>query len=219
MLPQHIPVAKEGLPFVGVAAFSAVVFALLEWSVPAVVALLITAFVVYFFRDPERIIPPGQGLVVSPADGRVIEVVDSSEGSLQGTDVRRVSIFMNVFDVHVNRVPISGTVAQICYRPGSFWPADRSKALLKNEQNALLLKGEDGVELTVVQVAGLIARRIVCWAEVGDTVKKGERFGLIRFGSRLDVYLPREVSIMVKRGERVCAGQTVIASSSVGPVS
>jgi phosphatidylserine decarboxylase len=219
MLPQHIPVAKEGLPFVGVAALAAVIFALLEWSIPAVIALLVTAFVIYFFRDPERIIPSGPGLVVSPADGRVIEVMDSAEGSLQGTDVRRISIFMNVFNVHVNRAPVSGTVAQISYRSGSFWPADRSKALLKNEQNAVLLKGEDGVELTVVQVAGLIARRIVCWVEVGDNVKKGERFGLIRFGSRLDVYLPREATIMVKKGERVWAGQTVIASSSVPPIS
>jgi phosphatidylserine decarboxylase len=120
---------------------------------------------------------------------------------------------MNIFNVHVNRAPITGEVQQISYQPGSFWPADRKRALLENERNALLIRSEDEMELTVVQVAGIIARRIVCWAEVGDRVKIGERFGLIRFGSRLDVYVPKDASVLVKKGDRTTAGQTVLAQN------
>jgi phosphatidylserine decarboxylase len=115
--------------------------------------------------------------------------------------------------VHVNRAPITGEVQQISYQPGTFWPADRERALLENERNAVLIRSEDGMELTVVQVAGIIARRIVCWVEVGDRVKIGERFGLIRFGSRLDVYVPKDVSVLVKKGDRASAGQTVLAKN------
>ena len=211
MHPQRIPVAKEGVPLIGITALIAVIFALLHLPIPAVVAFVISAFILYFFRDPERIIPSGSGLVVSPADGRVIDVADDFSTSLQGKDVKRISIFMSIFNVHVNRAPIGGQINQILYQPGSFRPADRKKALLENERNALLIRSEDGMELTVVQVAGIIARRIVCWAEVGDNVKTGERFGLIRFGSRLDVYVQRDVSVVVKKGDRVKAGQTVLA--------
>jgi len=210
MYPHHIPVAKEGVPFIGTAALVALIFALLDWSIPALLVLTIAIFVVYFFRDPERIIPSGPGLVVSPADGWVIEVTEGCETSLQGEDVRRISIFMNIFNVHVNRAPIAGYVRKIVYQPGTFWPANRKRALFDNERNALLIQAEDGMELTVVQVAGILARRIVCWAEVGDKLKRGERFGLIRFGSRLDVYVSKDVSVLVKKGNRVWAGQTVL---------
>ncbi len=210
MHPHRIPVAKEGVPFIGTVALVALIFALLDWSIPALLILTIAIFVLYFFRDPERVIPSGPGLVVSPADGWVIEVVEGSETSLQGKDVRRISIFMNIFNVHVNRAPIAGYVRKIVYQPGTFWPANRKRALFDNERNALLIQADDGMELTVVQVAGILARRIVCWAEVGDKLKRGERFGLIRFGSRLDVYVSRDVSILVKKGNRVWAGQTVL---------
>jgi phosphatidylserine decarboxylase len=214
MHSNRIPVAKEGIPFIGVAVLAAVIFAILNWSVPAVVFFVIAAFVLFFFRDPERIIPSGSGLVVSPADGRVIDIAEDNRGSLHGKDVKRISIFMNIFNVHVNRAPIMGEVRQISYQPGSFWPANRKRALLENERNAVLISGEDEMELTVVQVAGIIARRIVCWVKVGDSVKIGERFGLICFGSRLDVYIPKNVSVLVKKGDRARAGQTVLARKS-----
>jgi phosphatidylserine decarboxylase len=211
MHSHRIPVSKEGVPFIGIAVLIAVVFALLKWFVIAAVFFVIAAFVLFFFRDPERIIPSGSGLVVSPADGRVIDVAEDNRDSLDGKDVRRISIFMSILNVHVNRIPITGQVRQISYQPGSFWPADRKRALLENERNALLILGEDEMELTVVQVAGIIARRISCWVKVGDNVKIGERFGLIRFGSRLDVYVPKNVSVLVKRGDRARAGQTILA--------
>jgi len=192
---------------------ASVVFGPLQWQIPAVVALAITAFVLYFFRDPPRIVPTGQGLVISPADGRVIEVTDGDEGSLQGSGVRRISIFMNVFNVHVNRSPVSGKVLKIAYRGGSFWPADKRRALVQNEQNSILIEAEDGWKITVVQVAGLIARRIVCWAEEGDVLTRGQRFGMIRFGSRLDVYVPNDFSIRVKKGDKVWAGQSILATA------
>lgn len=211
MHSNRIPVAKEGIPFIGVAVLAAVIFAILNWSVPAVVFFVIAGFILFFFRDPERIIPSGLGLVVSPADGRVIDIAEDNRDSLHGKEVKRISIFMNLFNVHVNRAPITGEVQQISYKPGSFWPADRKRALLENERNAVLIRSEDGMELTVVQVAGIIARRIVCWVKVGDSVKIGERFGLICFGSRLDVYVPKDVSVLVKKGDRTTAGQTVLA--------
>ncbi len=211
MHSHRIPVAKEGVPFIGIAVLVAVVFALLNWSVTAIVFFVIAGFILFFFRDPERIIPSGSGLVLSPADGRVIDIAEDNRDSLHGKDVRRISIFMNIFNVHVNRAPIMGEVRQISYQPGSFWPADRKRALLENERNAVLILGEDEMELTVVQVAGIIARRIVCWVKVGDSVKIGERFGLICFGSRLDVYVPKNVSVLVKKGDRARAGQTVLA--------
>ncbi|MBW1946755.1 MAG: phosphatidylserine decarboxylase family protein [Deltaproteobacteria bacterium] len=211
MHSHRIPIAREGTPFIGGAVLAAVVFASLNWSVTAIVFFVIAGFVLFFFRDPERIIPSGPGLVVSPADGRVIDVAEDDRDSLGGKDVRRISIFMSIFNVHVNRVPITGQVRQISYWPGSFWPADRKRALLENERNAILICGEDGIKLTVVQVAGIIARRISCWVKAGDNVKIGERFGLIRFGSRLDVYVPKTVSVLVKKGDRTRAGQTVLA--------
>ena len=210
MYPHRVPVAKEGVPFIGTATLVALIFALLDWPIPALFIFTVAVFFLYFFRDPERVIPSGPGLVVSPADGWVIEVTDGCETSLQGKDVRRISIFMNIFNVHVNRAPIAGHVRKIVYQPGTFWPANSPKALFNNERNALLIQAEDGMELTVVQVAGILARRIVCWAEVGDKLKRGERFGLIRFGSRLDVYVSKDVSVSVKKGNRVWAGQTVL---------
>ncbi len=215
MRPERVPVAKEGWPFIFFAAGSSVIFALLQWEIPAVAALAVTAFVLYFFRDPERVVPDGKGLLVSPADGKIIEIVQAREGALSSQAATRVSIFMNVFNVHVNRFPVTGIVKRIEYQPGSFLPADKKNALIRNEQNRLLVEDELGYEITVVQVAGLVARRIVCWAETGDKLKRGQRFGLIRFGSRLDIYLPPQYSVCVKQGSRVWAGQTVVAETKI----
>lgn len=211
MRTQQIPVAMEGVPFVGLAAFASVIFAVLGWSVPAVAALAASAFILYFFRDPERIVPYEDDLVVSPADGRVLEVMEVDGSPFRAGCVWRISIFMNVFNVHVNRVPVAGVIRDIRYVPGSFLPADRERAMVRNERNALMIEDDKGRAITVVQVAGLIARRIVCRAETGDWVRRGQRFGMIRFGSRLDCYLPRDCRVLVKSGQRTVAGETVMA--------
>jgi len=211
MRPQQIPVALEGVPFMGLSILASLIFAMLDWPVPAVAALSVSAVVLYFFRDPERIVPQDEDVAVSPADGRVLEVTEVESAPLLQGRARRISIFMNVFDVHVNRAPVSGTVRAIKYMPGTFLPADREKAMVQNEQNAILLEDEQGRRITVVQVAGLVARRIVCRAEAGDWLHRGERFGMIRFGSRLDCYLPMEYQALVKAGQRTSAGETVLA--------
>ncbi|NDY41340.1 phosphatidylserine decarboxylase family protein [Dissulfurirhabdus thermomarina] len=216
MRPERVPVAREGVPFVGAAALAAVVLAQLGWQLPAVAALVVTAFVLYFFRDPERVVPAGQGLVVAPADGRVIQAGVEAADPVGGEPARRVSIFMNVFDVHVNRAPVAGEVEAVVYRPGAVWPADRPRALLRNECCALRLRTAEGDRVTAVQVAGLVAQRIVCRAEPGDRLARGERFGLIRFGSRVDVYLPPGYAVEVKKGQRVTAGQSVLARRAAG---
>jgi len=212
MLPERIPVTLEGVPFIGFSAFLSLVFAQIGWDFWAVIMLLITAFVLYFFRDPERIIPNESDLVVSPADGKVIEIVEGSEGALQEEGpLWRISIFMNLFNCHVNRAPISGKILKISYKPGRFFAADKKKALIQNEKSAMLIEDDKGRLLTVVQVAGLVARRIVCRAQVGDQVKQGQRYGMIRFGSRLDVYISKRAKIVVKEGEKVKAGESVLA--------
>lgn len=210
MLAEKIPVAMEGVPFIGIFSMATLIFAVLDLPAPSLVMFACGLFCLYFFRDPERVTPIGKDVVVSPADGRVIEITSGSEGAIHSQDTLRISIFMNVFNVHVNRSPITGEVMAIRYNEGAFLSADKYKALIENEKNALHLRDETGFEMTVTQVAGLIARRIVCWAEVGDTLKGGQRFGLIRFGSRLDVYLPKDVKVQVKKGQKVWAGQTVL---------
>ncbi len=219
MQRDTIPVAREGVPFFGFPALAAVVFALLGWKIAAVIALVITAFVLYFFRDPARVVPQGEGLVVAPADGRVIEVTEDATGALQEGPTLRISIFMNVFNCHVNRSPVAGEVRRIVYYPGRFHSADKSKALMYNEHNRLLLATEAGRLVTVVQVAGLIARRIVCWAEPGDRLELGQRFGMIRFGSRLDLYLPADAQVEVEPRQRVRAGETVVARLGAAPAA
>ncbi len=211
MLQEQIPVAREGVPFIGLSAFVALICAILGWPVPAMAFLVLCAFILYFFRDPDRVVPHGKGLVVSPADGRVLEVTEVESAPLLAGRARRISVFMNVFNVHVNRSPVAGTVKDISYLPGTFLPADRHRAMVQNEQNAILMEDEHGNELTVVQVAGLIARRIVCRAEPGDWLRRGQRFGMIRFGSRLDCYIPLDFQVLVKAGDKTAAGETVLA--------
>ena len=205
---------REGYPWVLVplvAALASAALGFMFWSgalfASAVFLLLLAAFMAYFFRDPRREVPADARLVVSPADGRVTRVERLSDGDPQSPTV--VSIFLSPFDVHVNRSPIAGTITDVTYTRGLFKSATRDSASVVNEQNALTIKGE---EITVVckQIAGVLARRIVCWKRPGDALALGERFGLIKFGSRTDLVLPNEVEILVSAGARVRGGVTVI---------
>ncbi len=182
----------------------------LGWKNTAVVSLALTLFVLFFFRDPERTVPQGAGVVVSPADGRVIVVKDIFEPTYLKQEVKQISIFLSVFNVHVNRSPISGTVETVKYNPGKFHVASVDKASLDNEQTAMVIS--DGKHKVLVkQIAGLIARRIVCYAKPGDAIRTGERYGLIRFGSRVDIFLPKDADLKVKVGDRVTGARDIIA--------
>lgn len=210
MKKARIPVAQEGYPFIALAGFATLVAAVLEHDLLSCLLLALTAFILYFFRDPARIVPEQDDALVSPADGRVILVEKVYDDTFLNEHACKVSIFMNIFDVHVNRAPFSGRVTSIRYRPGKFYAADSERGALENETCALLLDGGEGRTLACVQMAGLIARRIVCWAERGDALRKGQRFGLIRFGSRVDIYLPLQVQLEVSVGRRVKAGETIL---------
>ncbi|MCU0558912.1 MAG: phosphatidylserine decarboxylase family protein [Desulfobacterales bacterium] len=206
------PIAAAGVPLIFAAAFSTLILALLGLTALAVIGLAATFAICGFFRDPDRVIPTAQGAVVSPADGKVIATALADDGPFFKGECRRVSIFMSVFNVHVNRIPAEGRVTQVRYRPGQFVAADRQDASGRNEHNAVFLETDDGRSLCAVQVAGLIARRIICRVQAGDRVLRGQRFGMICFGSRLDVYLPKEIRLAVAVGDRVSAGSTVLGT-------
>ncbi len=210
MKEPRIPVAQEGYPFIAFAAFATIVFGIVRYDIFAFVSLAITAFVLYFFRDPSRISSDEKDVMVSPADGKVIIIDKVFDDRFVKEHVYKVSIFMNVFNVHVNRIPFSGEVEKIHYVPGRFYSADSDRGALKNEYCAVTMKTETGHRMAVVQLAGLIARRIVCWATLGDRLQRGQRYGLIRFGSRVDLYLPLKTQLEVKVGQKVRAGQTVL---------
>ena len=204
-----IPVAAEGWPFIiPLAVVTALLFAF-GWKNTGSVALVLTLFVLFFFRDPERSVPSGEGLVVSQADGRVIVVKDIFEPDYLKQDVKQISIFLSVFNVHVNRSPIAGTVESVKYNPGKFHVASVDKASLDNEQTGMVISNGKQ-KILVKQIAGLIARRIVCYAKPGDQVRLGERYGLIRFGSRVDIFLPKNAELKVKLGDRVKGCRDVI---------
>lgn len=211
------PIRREGWPFIAAFAVVAGVLALIASPLGWIGALL-TAWCAYFFRDPARVTPTEPGLVVSPADGRVQMVAPAApppELEMGSSPRTRISVFMNVFDVHVNRVPADGTVTRLAYRPGKFFNASLDKASENNERLSVRLSTADGKDIAVVQIAGLIARRVVCTLEADQQVKAGERFGMIRFGSRLDVYLDEGMVPLVIAGQRTVAGETVIARSLV----
>jgi phosphatidylserine decarboxylase len=188
---------------------------LLHWNVAAVVLVLLALFVFSFFRDPERVIPAEPGAVVSPGDGRVVVVTDEE---YEGRPGKRVSIFLAVWNVHVNRSPAAGTITKMDYRPGKFLAAMRERASVENEQNVFMLSTEAG-EIVFKQIAGLIARRVVSWKKVGEKVARGERIGLVRFGSRVDLWVPKEAEILVKVGENVKGGSSVLAQWPVKPAA
>src|SRR5712672_521894 len=179
----------------------------LRWTFAGVILLCLAAFIFYFFRDPERIIPADPGAIVSPADGRVVVVTDEENAGRPG---KRVSIFLAVWNVHVNRSPAAGTITKMEYRPGKFLAAMRERASLENEQNVFTLSTDAG-ELVFKQIAGLIARRVVSWKKPGEKVARGERIGLVRFGSRVDLWVPKEAEILVRLGESVKGGSSVLA--------
>lgn len=204
----------DGWPYIAIAVLlNALLFAFAGWF--GLVLLPVTLWCIAFFRDPERTTPDGAGLVISPADGVMLPVVNAAPPAElgMGAELRqRLSIFMNVFDVHVNRVPADGTVKTLAYRPGRFFNASFDKASEDNERMAVRLSLVNGQEIAVVQIAGLVARRIRCDLKENEQVRKGARFGIIRFGSRLDVYLPAGAKIAVVKGQKVTAGETVLAT-------
>ena len=204
-----IGLAPEGVPIIGLLTVVSLCFAILDWWPAALVALVALWFSVHFFRDPERVVPQEKGLAVSPADGRIIRIEKRTD-PMNGEERLCISIFMNIFSVHVNRAPVSGTVIGIRYLPGKFFNASLDKASRDNERCAYALKADDG-DFVMVQIAGLIARRIVSYAEPGDMGKKGERIGMIKLGSRVDLYLPPNYAPRVVVGQKVFAGQSIVA--------
>jgi phosphatidylserine decarboxylase len=205
---------REGWKFSAISLFVSLIL-LVIWPLLSFVSFLITFFILWFFRDPERNTPIAEGKIISPADGKVclIDLSVPPEELQYGTEeMQRVCIFMNVFNVHVNRVPVKGEIKKIIYKEGSFFNASLDKASEKNERNSIIITTENGIEIVVVQIAGLIARRILSFVSNGDKLNSGERFGLIRFGSRVDVYLPKTFKPEVKVGDKTIAGETIIGS-------
>lgn len=209
MRNRNVPFAVEGLPFIAGATLITAVFFFAGWMAVAVFFLVVTLFIAFFFRNPKRVAPPNEKAVVAPADGVVIYLGEAREPHLD-RDMTKISIFMSVFNVHINRVPVSARVADMFYRPGKFLDVRHERATFENEQQGLVLETASGAQLVVVQVAGLIARRIVCYPVIGTMLKRGERYGLIRFGSRLDVYLPPGTELKVKMGDKTVAGETIL---------
>ncbi len=208
---KSIPIAREGFPFIATALALALLAALAHMRGLAGFFALLTLFVAYFFRDPERVTPLESNALVAPADGKVLNVQILSPGDNPlGIEVAKLSIFMSLFNVHVNRFPADGIVDQISYEPGKFFSANIDKASEVNEKNKIFLDSPEAGRILLVQIAGLIARRIVCWATKGQRVSKGQRLGLIRFGSRVEVYVPSTCRIVVKEGQNVKAGETII---------
>lgn len=211
----------EGRKFVAIFAVATLLLFLI-WEPLGWLGVVLTIWCLAFFRDPERAVPQGQGLFVSPADG-VVQMIQRAptppELQMQAAELTRISVFMDVFDCHVNRAPIAGEITRAAYVPGKFLNASLDKASLDNERNGLVLALPDGREVGVVQIAGLVARRILCFVQAGQGLDTGERFGLIRFGSRVDVYLPEGVAPLVAVGQKTVAGETILADLNGGPIA
>ena len=206
----HPIIAREGWPFIAITAAVAIALSYFGWWIFAILAWLAVVFIVQFFRDPPRAVPGQANAVLSPADGKVMSVERARDPYLE-RDALKISVFMNVFNVHSNRSPVDGVVRKRWYHAGSFVNAALDKASLENERNALHIATAGGVDVTSVQIAGLIARRILCYVEPGDTLSRGQRYGFIRFGSRVDVYLPATATPRVAVGDAVLATTTVLA--------
>lgn len=213
---KHYPhpiIAKEGWPFIllGLIVTSIILYYNVYLGLPF---LLLTVFMIQFFRDPAREIPQQPNIIVSPADGKVIKV-ETAFDEYQQQDALKISVFMNVFNVHSNRSPVDGKVLSVNYKPGKYLNADFDKASEQNERNGIVAELANGTKVTFVQIAGLVARRILCYKVAGDEVKRGERYGFIRFGSRVDVYLPLDATPLVSIGQKVRATETVLATLKV----
>ena len=210
-LPPYPIIAREGWPILtGLAVVALLFYWVIDWDFLGHVFLLLFLFSFQFFRDPVRELPLDERAVVSPVDGRVCKV-ERAEDPVTGEEALKISIFMNVFNVHSQKAPVSGTVETVRYTPGTFVNADLDKASTENERNAVTVRTDEGRLITFIQVAGLVARRIVCYAKVGDRLERGERYGFIRFGSRVDLFLPTDAEIKVSIGEKVTGTMTTVA--------
>ena len=212
----HPFIAREGWPFVAVSLIVALALSIVGLWLLAALAWLLALFVLQFFRDPPRTVPTVANAVLSPADGRIVKVEPARDPYLD-RDALKISVFMNVFNVHSNRSPVDGEVKKSWYFGGRFFNAALDKASLENERNALWIHTDSGAEVTCVQVAGLVARRILCYVQNKDRLKRGQRFGFIRFGSRVDVYLPLDAKAQAAVGEKVFAGETILARLPAKP--
>jgi phosphatidylserine decarboxylase len=204
-------IAREGYPLILTAASVAMLAFVAGWQAIGMIFGLLALGLLGFFRDPERFPPQEEGLILAPADGKVVSITPMQRDSLFNETTTRLSIFLSPFDVHVNRTPVEGRIEQVQYQPGKFFAAYKAEASRDNEQNALGIVDRQGRKVGVVQVAGVLARRIVCRVKQGDRLKRGERFGLIMFGSRTDLYLPHGCRVSVSEGDRVKGGETVVA--------
>jgi phosphatidylserine decarboxylase len=210
-IDNSLPIAREGIPFMLIGAGLTGIFFILDLPGLAIPFAVLTSFIIFFFRDPKRKLVNREKAVLTPADGKIISIEKLANGDNRFKDTAvKLSIFMSIFDAHINRIPIAGKIDKLIYHPGKFFSANLDKASLYNENNVVMLETDKREKIVFVQVAGLIARRIACWVKPGDCVKAGQRFGLIRFGSRLEVYLPPDSIITVRKGEKVKAGQTVL---------
>ncbi len=207
---KTFPIIPDGFFFIVPLAVLSIALICFKIVYVGIFFLVVTLFVMWFFRNPNRVTPEDEKAIISPADGRVIKIEEVEEKEMLNEKVRKVSIFMSILNVHVNRAPCSGTVKKISYRKGKFFPANLDKASALNERNSVLIETVDGRQILTIQIAGIIARRIVCWTKKGMQIQKGERFGLIKFGSRLEVFMPLDTTISVKTGDRVRAGETRI---------
>lgn len=208
---NKLPVAWEGIPFIAAGMVLTSIFFILHLKLFAIPVGVLTLFTIYFFRDPERPQINDEMAILTPADGKIISIEKLSNGDNHyKAKAIKVSIFMSLFNAHINRIPIKGRISGLSYHPGKFFSANRNKASLYNEHNIVTLETNNRAKIVFVQIAGIIARRISCWVKKGDVVETGQRFGLIRFGSRLEVYLPPESIITANRGWKVKAGQTII---------
>jgi phosphatidylserine decarboxylase len=210
MVENRWPVAKEGLSFIIPALLITLVFIGLGWKILTFLGILSTLFITFFFRNPKRKIPSMDNVILSPADGTIIHMGECEEDRYLKEKLLKVSIFMSLFDVHLNRAPAAGKVLQRNYVPGRFLVANAEKSSLLNEQNAFILETEDRLKILLIQIAGFVARRIVCYAKAGDSLRRGEVFGMVRFGSRVDLYLPTEVKPIVRIGQHVKGGESII---------
>jgi phosphatidylserine decarboxylase len=208
---NRLPVAWEGIPFIAICTAATVILLILDVEFAAIPMMGLTLFTIYFFRDPDR--PPvyNKSAILTPADGKVLAIEDLQHGDNRyHNGAKKVSIFMSLFNAHINRIPMGGVITGLSYHPGKFFSANRDKASVFNEHNVITVETENRTKIVFVQIAGYIARRISCWIDEGDRVTSGQRFGLIRFGSRLEVYLPSHCTIMVTKGQKVKAGHTII---------
>lgn len=210
MTKNQWPVAREGFPFLIPSALLTLFCGAVGWKVLTISGILLTLFIAFFFRNPKRKIPSFQNIILSPADGRIIQVAECEEDRFLKQRSLKVSIFMSLFDVHINRSPATGKVLETSYHPGRFLVASREKSSLLNEQNAFILETEDRAKILLIQIAGFVARRIVCYTKAGDILRKGEIFGMIRFGSRIDLYLPTDVRPIIRVGQHVKGGESII---------